>query len=143
MPKINRSLLVPFSAEQMYNLVNAVDQYPQFLPWCSKGIIHRVSDNEMEATIHFSHGIINKSFTTQNTLEVNKSIHMKLLEGPFRQFEGTWRFEQEGASCQLSFDLDFEFSSPLIAMAAGPIFQQAISSMVEAFVKRAQELYPA
>lgn len=142
MPKINRSLLVPYTAEQMYNLVNAVDQYSEFLPWCTKGLIHSVTDTQMQATIYFSHGIINKSFTTLNTLELNKAIHMKLLEGPFREFVGTWRFEeQDPKSSNLSFELDFEFSSPLIAMAAGPVFQQAIGSMIEAFTQRAQTLY--
>jgi len=142
MPKINRSLLVPYTAEQMYNLVNTVDQYPEFLPWCTQGYIHSATECQMQATIYFSHGIINKSFTTLNTLEPNKAIHMKLVEGPFREFMGTWRFEEQGPqSCNLSFELDFEFSSPLIAMAAGPVFQQAISSMIDAFTKRAQDLY--
>lgn len=142
MPNINRSILVNYTAEQMYQLVNTFELYPEFLPWCNKATSRPISDNEVEGTIYFSHGIINKSFTTLNTLEPNQSIHMQLVEGPFRHFEGTWRFDQvDPKSCELTFDLAFEFSSPIIAMAAGPIFQSAIGSMVDAFVKRAQEIY--
>lgn len=144
MPKINRSILVNYTADQMYHLVNAFEEYPEFLPWCNRATMRRIGDHAVEGTIYFSHGIINKSFTTLNTLEPNQSIHMQLVEGPFRKFEGTWRFDQPNPAietCQLTFDLEFEFTSPMVAMAAGPIFQTAIGSMIDAFVKRAESIY--
>lgn len=141
MPTIHRTMLVNYTADQMYNLVNDFEQYPQFLPWCSNASRRVISDNQVEGTIYFCHGPINKSFTTLNTLEPNQAIHMQLADGPFKHFEGAWQFNQLSEGCELIFNLDFEFSSPFIAMAAGPIFQTAIGSMMEAFVKRAQALY--
>ena len=142
MAKINRSILVNYSAEQMYNLVNAFEDYPEFLPWCSRASKQFISDREEEGTIYFSHGIINKSFTTLNKLEPNQAIHMQLVEGPFKRFEGAWQFNPlSDEQCELTFNLEFEFASPLIAMAAGPVFQTAIGSMIEAFTKRAAEVY--
>lgn len=141
MPKIQRSILVNYTAEQMYNLVNDFERYSEFLPWCSQATKRSVSDKQVEGTIHFSHGMIQKSFTTLNSLEPNQSIYMQLVEGPFKHFQGAWRFNQRLNDCELRFDLEFEFASALMAMAAGPVFQTAIGSMMEAFIKRARELY--
>ncbi|RFA28317.1 ubiquinone-binding protein [Alkalilimnicola ehrlichii] len=142
MTTISRSALVSHSAEQMYNLVCDVDSYQSFLPWCRDSQVHSRDADEMKATIVIAKGGLERSFTTLNRLQRGKMMEMRLVEGPFRHLEGFWRFQalREDA-CKVSLDLDFEFSNRLMTMAFGKIFTQIANTLVDAFVKRANEVY--
>ncbi|WP_303909315.1 type II toxin-antitoxin system RatA family toxin [Thiohalomonas denitrificans] len=142
MPSINKSALVPYSAAQMYALVNDVDSYSDFLPWCGSSELLSVGEDEVRAIIEIAHGSLRKSFTTRNRLQKNKMIEMRLEKGPFKHLEGFWRFDElDESACKVRLDLDFEFSSRLMGIAMGPIFSQIANSLVEAFVKRAEQTY--
>ena len=143
MPLISRNALVPYSVEEMYQLVEAIEAYPEFLPWCRATEVLSRTDDEVKASIEIAKGALNKSFTTINRMQKNKMIEMRLLKGPFKHLEGFWRFDALKAdqASKISFDLDFEFESKLMAFAAGTIFNQIANSMVDAFSKRAIEVY--
>ncbi len=142
MPTINRSALVPFSPEQMFEIVNDVDKYVEFLPWCGASEKLDVEGSSVKASVTIAKGPVNKTFITQNTLDINKEIEMELVDGPFKYLKGSWRFEDiKGQACKISLDLEFEFTNGLVSMAIGPIFNQIANSMVDAFVERAKNIY--
>jgi ribosome-associated toxin RatA of RatAB toxin-antitoxin module len=142
MPIINRSAIVPYSAEQMFQLVDDVERYPEFLPWCEKSEVHSRNDDEVHATLHLSWKGMTKSFSTCNRVQKGKMIEIRLAEGPFKQLEGFWRFTQLGdEGSKVSLDLEFEFSNMLIAIAFGKIFEQVSDKLVGAFCERAQQIY--
>lgn len=142
MPSVSRSALVPYSAQQMYDLVADVDRYREFLPWCSDSTVLSRDADEMRARIVIAKAGIERPFATVNRLQPGKMMEMRLLEGPFKQLEGFWRFQplREDA-CKVSLDLDFEFSSKVISLAFGKIFTQIANTLVDAFVRRAEEVY--
>ncbi len=142
MTVIKRDAVVQFSAAQMYALVDEIEHYPAFLPWCSRSTILSRDENEVKAELTLEKGGIEKSFTTLNRIQKNKMIEVRLVEGPFKQLEGFWRFEAlDEQSCKVTLDLEFEFSNFLIGMALGPVFTQVTNSLVDAFCQRAAELY--
>ncbi len=142
MPVIKKSALLPYTAAQVYVLVEAVEDYPQFLPWCGAAHIIERGQDEVRASITIDHKGIRKAFTTQNRHQPGKLIEMRLVEGPFRLLEGFWRFEDLGSNgCKVSLDLEFEFSSKLIALAVGPVFNQIANTLVDAFCHRAKAVY--
>lgn len=145
MPCINRHALVPYTPAEMFALVDDVEAYPSFLPWCRQARVLARSDDEVRATIELAKGSIRKSFTTCNRLQRDKMIEMRLVEGPFSRLEGFWRFDAltDGRSSKVALDLEFEFSNRLVAMAIGPVFNQIANTLVDAFVKRAKETYGA
>ncbi len=144
MSQISRSVLVPFSAEQMYQLVNDVDAYPQFLPGCTGSRVLESSENQMTASVDVSRAGISKTFTTRNTLTDNQRIHMQLVDGPFHKLTGGWQFISLGDdACKVELSLDFEFTNMLVEMAFGRVFKELASSMVQAFTQRAKEVYSA
>jgi len=139
---ISRNALVPYSTEEMYRLVDDIESYPDFLPWCRSTKVISRDENEVKASIEIARGALNKSFTTLNRLQHNKIIEMRLVSGPFKHLQGFWRFDALGEQAsKISFDLDFEFDSRLLALAVGPVFNQIVNSMVDAFSKRAVEVY--
>lgn len=142
MPVISKSALVPYSASEMYDLVNDIAAYPDFLPWCGSSKVISRTDDEVRATVELSRSGIKKSFTTLNRLQKDKMIEIRLIEGPFKHLEGFWRFEKlNDLACKVMFDIEFEFSSRILAMTVGPIFSQISSTMIDAFTKRAGEVY--
>jgi ribosome-associated toxin RatA of RatAB toxin-antitoxin module len=142
MPQISRSALVPYSAEKMYNLVNDVDSYPQFLPGCVGSRVLNYANNEMTASVEVAKAGISKTFVTHNILKDNKSIKIQLVKGPFRKLMGNWLFTplNENA-CKVELYLDFEFTNKLIELAFGRIFKELAGNMVQAFTQRAHEVY--
>jgi ribosome-associated toxin RatA of RatAB toxin-antitoxin module len=127
----------------MYALVNDVASYPAFLPWCRSAKVLESSASEMTASIEIAKGMLNRSFTTHNTLEPPQRIELTLVDGPFRKLQGCWQFatlKTENA-CKVSLQLEFEFESTMLSLAAGPIFTQIGNSLVDAFCKRAVEVY--
>jgi len=142
MPTISKSALVPYTAEQMFDLVDKVADYPDFLPWCGGAEELSRDNDEVKASVTISHSGINKAFTTCNRLQKNKMIEMELVNGPFKHLHGFWRFETlSDSACKVSLDLEYEFSSKLLGMAVGPVFNQIANSMVDSFCQRADKVY--
>jgi ribosome-associated toxin RatA of RatAB toxin-antitoxin module len=142
MAKISRNALVPFSADQMYRLVNDVNAYPEFLPGCTGSRVLESSDSQMTASVEVAKAGLSKTFTTRNILTEGKQIQMQLVDGPFRTFSGGWQFTGLGDNaCKVELSLDFEFSNFLVEMAFGRVFKELANSMVQAFTKRAKEIY--
>ena len=142
MKRIRRSALVPFSARQMFALVDDVPQYPEFLPWCSDSEVLNRESNRVLARLEVQKGAFRKSFTTTNRMEPYSGIYMVLEEGPFSSFEGNWTFEElREDACKVELDLQFEFSNPLMSMILSPLFEDIGNTMVDAFTKRAEVVY--
>ena len=142
MPLIEKSVLVPFSAAQMYALVEKVEDYPQFLPWCGGSSVRQRSATEMEASIEIRFKGIAQHFATINRLTPVERIDMALKEGPFSDLQGGWHFTAlQDDACKVEFRLDYRFSSRLLEGLIGPVFHYIASSFVESFTKRAYSLY--
>lgn len=142
MPVINKVVLVPYTREQMYSLVDDVDSYYEFVPWCTDSNVLKRSEDEVHGQLTFSKSGMEKSFTTLNRLQANKMIELHLLDGPFKRLEGFWRFEEEAAGgSRVRLDLEYEFSNMIIAMMFGPLFQQVAVTLVDAFADRAKAIY--
>ncbi|WP_163930476.1 type II toxin-antitoxin system RatA family toxin [Paraferrimonas sp. SM1919] len=142
MATVNRNALVAQSATRMYNLVNDVASYPQFLPGCSATTVHQHNETMMLASVEVSKAGIKHTFKTENKLNSHQSIEMSLIEGPFKHLKGEWKFTplSENA-CKVELNLDFEFSSKLVELAFGKIFNELANSMVTAFCERAKVIY--
>ncbi|MDH2432212.1 type II toxin-antitoxin system RatA family toxin [Pokkaliibacter sp. MBI-7] len=142
MTTVDRSALVMHSAASMFDIVNDVAAYPQFLPWCSATRIISVTDEEMVASVDVSKGGLKYTFTTRNRLQRPAFIQLELVEGPFRQLTGKWDFKElNEQACKVSLSLSFDFANKLAGMAMGKVFNQIATTMVEAFCKRAEVLY--
>jgi len=143
MPLISRQALVLYSPAEMFDLVNDVAAYPEFLPWCKSSQVLSSTDDVIEASVEISKGSLNKSFATRNLLQKNKMIEMKLLEGPFKHLEGFWRFNplKDPTACKVTLDLEFEFESKLVGLAVGPVFSKIANTLVDSFSKRAVDVY--
>lgn len=142
MAHISRSALVPYSPEQMYLLVDAIPLYPQFLPWCRNAVEHERNADEVKASVEIAKGAVNKRFTTLNRLQRNKTIEMRLVDGPFKRLHGFWRFDElKPGACKVSLDLDFEFSNKILSLTVGPVFNQVANTLVDSFVERARKVY--
>jgi len=142
MPVISRNALVSYSASEMFQLVDAIEDYPKFLSWCKQSHILSRDEDEVKATLEIVHSGIHKEFTTFNRLQKDKMIEIRLLNGPFNHLEGFWRFEalDEFAS-KVSFDLEFEIANKLLDMVFGPVFHKMSDNMVDAFCQRAESIY--
>lgn len=139
---VNKSALVPYTAAQMYALVNDVERYPQFLPWCRSTRIISSTPEEMCATLELARGGFHRTFTTCNRLDPGHSIVLALDRGPFRHLEGHWRFEDLGPEgSKVSLNMEFEFAGAVLDLMAGPVFHEISNSLVTAFTRRAAALY--
>ncbi len=126
----------------MYRLVAAVESYPGFLPWCHSVTLHERAPDYVRATIDLRKGPVHKSFTTVNRLVDGQTIEMHLEKGPFRRLDGLWQFKALGnAGCKVSLDMEFEFSSRLLAATVGPVFNEVANRLVDAFTERAVQVY--
>ncbi|MDI1352509.1 MAG: type II toxin-antitoxin system RatA family toxin [bacterium] len=142
MTVVKRARTVAYSCEQMYGLVNEVERYAEFLPYCSESKVHHRDHDEVQATLVIGAAGMNKSFTTRNRLQVNKMIEIRLVDGPFSHLEGFWRFDEtDTGGCKISFDLEFEFAGKIFSMLLGPVFDQVTDKMVDAFCDRAESVY--
>lgn len=142
MTVINKTALVPYSASEMYDLVDDIAAYPSFLPWCGSSEVLERNDDEVRASIELSRSGIRKTFTTVNRLQTGKMIEMRLIEGPFKHLEGYWRFQPlSDTACKVMFDIEFEFSNKILSMTIGPLFSQITNTLVDAFASRAVEVY--
>lgn len=140
--RIQRSALLPYPAQALFDLVNDVASYPQFLPWCSASEVLEVSETHMLASLEVAKGGIGQRFVTRNVLLPGQRIEMNLQEGPFTSLNGVWEFKALGdKACKISLDLTFDYAGPLVRATLGPLFNQAANTMVDAFCQRAKQLY--
>ena len=142
MPQVSRSALVDFSAKQMFDLVNDIARYPEYMPGCVSADVISSEPACVEARLTLGKSGINQSFVTRNTLIEAESMTMALVEGPFDRFEGRWQFDALSESaCKVSLDLHFEFSNPLLAMALNSKLEDMAGKQVDALSERAKTIY--
>lgn len=144
MKTVHKSVLIWFSADEMFALVTDVDRYPEFLPWCDQAEVLGRENLAMTARVGISIGGLRQSFTTRNTHEAGRQIAMELVEGPFSRLEGCWDFTPLGEgerACKVEFRLSYDFSSTTLATLVGPVFEKIAGNLVDAFVKRAHQVY--
>jgi ribosome-associated toxin RatA of RatAB toxin-antitoxin module len=142
MAKVEQSVLIERSAQQMFNLVDGVEDYPRFLPWCSRTHVEFRDEKKTVATLYINYLRVKSHFTTENEKESPLLMSIKLIDGPFRRLEGGWRFKPLAENaCKIELQLSYDFSSKMFEKVIGPVFSQITNTLVEAFVKRADEVY--
>lgn len=142
MAEVVKSVLVPYSTFEMFELVDKVEEYPQFLPWCGGTELHHRDESVTEATIHINYLHVKQHFTTQNTKMPGEEMLIRLKSGPFRKLEGYWRFKALAqTACKVEFVLHYEFSSSLLEKVLGPVFGMLTNGLVDAFVHRAEKVF--
>jgi ribosome-associated toxin RatA of RatAB toxin-antitoxin module len=142
MRKISRSAIVPYSAEQMYTLVEDVESYPDFLPWCGGAVLHWRDGDVLEGSVEMHRAGVRRWFRTRNTMRQDEAIDMTLVEGPFSHLSGGWQFHALGtAGCKVSLDMEFKIRSRTTDRLLGRYFEEICNSLVDAFVKRAADVY--
>ncbi|PHS72618.1 MAG: ubiquinone-binding protein [Cycloclasticus sp.] len=142
MHKIERIALVQHSALDMFHLVNDVVSYPKFLKWCKTSRVLTESSTEMTAELEVAWKVLHKMFSTKNTLLEGKSIQLELLDGPFESMYGEWNFKHlRDDACKITMEIDFEFKSSISNMVFSAIFSQICGSLMDSFIKRADEIY--
>ena len=142
MAEVVRSVLVEHSRAEMYALVDAVEEYPKFLPWCGGTKVLRRDAAVTRATIAINYHGIRQSFTTENAKREPEEMQIRLVEGPFRVLDGTWRFTALGErACKVELRLHYEFSGRILEKLVGPVFNHIANTLVDAFAKRADQVY--
>lgn len=126
----------------MYDIVNAVEAYPEFLPWCGGARVEQDGDSVMEAAIQIRGAGLNQWFRTRNSMVPGESIEMQLVDGPFRKLRGHWKFlPLENSGCRIELLLEFEFKAGLAAKLIAPAFTRIANTMVDSFCQRAHQLH--
>ena len=144
MAMVKKSVLIEHSSQRMFDLVDRVEDYPQFLPWCSQTHCEFRDERRTVATLHINYRSVRSHFTTANDKESPLWMKITLVDGPFRRLDGLWRFKPLTAgACKIEFQLSYEFSSRMFEKVIGPVFSQIANTFVEAFVKRANEIHGA
>lgn len=142
MAEVNKSVLVAYPARRMFALVDAVEKYPEFLPWCGGTELIFRDALLTRATIRINYHGIRQSFSTENAKREPHLIQIELIEGPFRTLEGRWRFTDLGGDgCKIELSLRYEFASRMLDKLVGPVFGYIANNLVDAFVKRARSIY--
>lgn len=141
---VSRSSIMPYSAAQIYQLVADIESYPEFLNWCAQVEVHEQDADSVVATMKVAYSAIKLNWKTHNTNLENQSIKMQLLEGPFSEFEGQWKFDALGDSgCKVSLDMNFSFSDSVMSKLIGKVFESIMSAQINAFEDRAKQIYGA
>jgi len=142
MNQVRRTAIVPFSADQMYALVNDIEAYPEFLPWCSDARVLSRQGDTLTASVTMALGRIRHTFTTANSMQPGRKIAVRLLSGPFKHLEGSWELIPAGDNaCEVRLEMHFEFKNRLLEASLGRVFGQIINSLVGAFTRRAEQIY--
>ena len=145
MKTVHKSVLIWYSAEEMFDLVTDVDRYPEFLPWCDKASAHERTEAGMLAEIGIAFAGLHQTFRTRNEHVPGREVHIRLVEGPFSRLEGRWTFTPLGSekqrACKVELELHYGFDNATLSRLVGPVFDKIASSMVDAFVKRAEHVY--
>ena len=147
MKNIHKSVLIWFSPEEMFRLVTDVAAYPQFLPWCDHARVLETTEQGMTAEVGIKMAGLKQSFTTRNTHVPGREVQMELIDGPFSNLSGGWTFSPVGdgtqRACKVELNLHYGFSSAALSAVVGPVFDKIASSLVDAFIKRAEQVYSA
>ena len=139
---VKKTVLVPYQSAQMFELVDDVESYPKFLPWCGGARVLERLDNHKTARIDIHYHRIRAHFTTDNVNRPPEAIVITLNDGPFRHLHGEWRFHALGdIGCRVEFDLAYEFATTLLDRAIGPVFGHIANTLIDAFVRRADAVY--
>ena len=142
MHAVRKSVLVAHSAQQIFDLVEKVEDYPQFLPWCTHSSVALRTDAGMEATVGIGMGAVNQSFTTINQHKPGREITLRLKSGPFSSLLGRWVFTPlSPLACKVELQLDYDFDSGVLGRLIAPVFESIANSLVDAFVARADRVY--
>ncbi len=142
MTEITKTATVPYSPTEMFRLVNDIESYAQFLPWCTDTKILHKAETQVTATVSLAMGKLRQSFTTENTMESDRLINMRLVTGPFKKLEGSWGFQPHNDNgCLIKLHMDFEFENKLLKYTLGGAFNKIVNSLVAAFAERAQQVY--
>lgn len=142
MPEISRSALLPYPPRFVYDIVNSVEDYPEFLPWCGDARIEQQDDTAMQAAIQIRGAGLKQWFKTRNSMVPGESIEMQLVDGPFRQLHGRWKFRPlENSGCKIELELKFEFKAGLAGKLISPAFTRIANTMVDSFCQRAHQLH--
>ena len=149
MKHVKKSVLLWYSAHEMYALVTAVELYPGFLPWCERADVVEQHAGGVTARLHLHYAGLRHAFTTRNDHQTDSVVTMALVDGPFSVLDGTWRFLPIGASgtvpaasaCRVEFDLRYAFSSRALELALSPFFDRVANTFVDSFVQRAEQVY--
>lgn len=144
MALVEKTVLIEQSAERMFELVDRCEDYPAFLPWCSHTEVKYRDAVKTVATLHINYHAVKSSFTTENDKEYARHMSIRLIDGPFRRLEGAWHFKALAENaCKIEFKLHYEFSSKLFEKVIGPVFSHIANTFVDAFVRRASQVYGA
>ena len=143
MPTHAERQIVPYPPDQLFDLVADVGKYPQFLPWCTAARVRSRSAVELVADITVGFGPFRETFTSRVTLDRPREINVSYENGPFRYLTNIWRFLPDPLGCKIDFFVDFEFKNRILQMAIGAVFHEAVRVMVNAFQKRARDVYGA
>jgi ribosome-associated toxin RatA of RatAB toxin-antitoxin module len=142
MALVEKTVLIEYSAAQMFELVDGVERYPEFLPWCSRTELKYRDAGKTVATLYIDFHAVKSHFTTSNEKVFPLQMKILLVDGPFRRLEGDWSFKPLGErACKVEFRLHYEFSSRLFEKIIGPVFSHIAGTFVDAFVKRAERVY--
>ena len=145
MKTVHKSVLIWYSAAEMFALVTDIVSYPQFLPWCDQSAILAQDEHGMTAKVGLSMAGLSQSFTTRNTHVKNRKVSLALVNGPFSKLDGQWDFKPVGGAadraCKVEFTLSYDFDNAALAALVGPVFEKIAGSLVDAFVKRAGNVY--
>jgi ribosome-associated toxin RatA of RatAB toxin-antitoxin module len=142
MAVVHKTVFLGYSAEQMYSLVNDMDEYPNFLPWCGGVEVQHLDESRLLSTMGINYHGVKQSFTTENMNTPPTQIRMDLVKGPFKHLTGTWNFKSlREDACKIEFDLEYEFSSKMLEQIIGPVFSKIAHTIVECFCKRAEAVY--
>jgi len=142
MHTVQRSVLVPHSAAQMFDLVADVEKYPEFMPWCGGTQVQARDEHGMQASVTISFAGLRQTFTTRNTHRYPESIDLELVDGPFSALVGRWTFQPlDENACKVLFVLEYTFSNRALEAIVGPVFNRIASSFIDSFTKRANDKY--
>ena len=142
MPDVQQSVLVEYTPEQMFALVDAVEDYPKFLPWCGGATLLHRDARVTRARLSIDYRGIRRSFTTENAKHEPEEMRIRLIEGPFSKLDGSWRFTAlAGRGCKIEFKLHYEFAGRMLDRLFSPVFRHVASTLVDAFVRRAGQIY--
>ena len=140
MREVKRSALIAESPDRMYELINDIERYPEFVPWCTAARVESRKEGEVVATLAIKRGPLRAEFTTRNLLESDKRVLMQFVSGPFRVLEGLWTLTPLGdLGCRVELEMRFEFANRVAGTLFAPLFEDTAASLVDAFVKRARE----
>jgi ribosome-associated toxin RatA of RatAB toxin-antitoxin module len=144
MKTVHKSVLIWYSAEEMFALVTDVAKYCEFLPWCDRSNVIALEPDGMKAEVGIHFSGIRQTFTTRNTHVPGREVRMKLVDGPFSHLDGCWKFipvGQDQRACKVTLEMHYSFKSSALAALVGPVFDRIAGSLVDAFVKRAEQVY--